>query len=68
MSRTSTETSIEARSETMGALEAKIEWHPSRFKVLVGEDGKRLVVKNGTRPVLVSVPYLEGISTDEGKP
>jgi len=59
-------TRIEATPETMGALEiivregackmlqaaleAEIEEHISRFKDLVDDDGKRLVVRNGTMP------------------
>lgn len=66
MRKAITETRIEATPETMGALEliiregarkmlqaaleAEIEEHLSRFKDLVGEDGKRLVVRNGTMP------------------
>ena len=66
MRKTITETQIEATPETMGALEcimregarkmlqaaleAEIEEHLSRFKDLVGENGKRLVVRNGTMP------------------
>ena len=66
MKKTIIETRIEATPETMGALEfimregarkmlqaaleAEIEEHLSRFKDLVGEDGKRLVVRNGTMP------------------
>lgn len=61
-----TETRIEATPETMvalelivregarkmlqGSLEAEIEEHLSQFKDLAGEDGKRLVVRNGTMP------------------
>jgi putative transposase len=64
--KTTTETLIEATPETMGALEiivregarkmlqaaleAEIEEHLSRFKHLVDEDGKRLVVRNGVMP------------------
>jgi len=64
--KTTTETQIEATPETMGALEiivregarkmlqaaleAEIEEHLSRFKHLVDEDGKRLVVRNGVMP------------------
>jgi putative transposase len=64
--QTTTGTLIEATPATMGALEdimregarkmlqaafeVEIEEHLSRFKDLVGEDGKRLVVKNGTMP------------------
>jgi len=64
--KTITETQIEATPETMGALEiivregarkmlqaaleAEIEEHLSRFKHLVDEDGKRLVVRNGVMP------------------
>lgn len=66
MKQNSTETRIEARAETMGvlesivregarkmlqaALEAEIEEHLVRFTHLVDEDGKRLVVRNGTMP------------------
>lgn len=66
MSKVTIETQIRATPETMGALdlivregarkmlqaalEAEIEEHLSRFKDLVGEDGKRLVVRNGTMP------------------
>lgn len=66
MSKITTETRIEATPETLGALdallregarkmlqlalEAEIEEHLERFKNLVGEDGKRLVVRNGTMP------------------
>ncbi|MGB9618202.1 MAG: IS256 family transposase [Desulfomonilaceae bacterium] len=66
MRKNTTETRIEATAETMGvleaivregarkmlqaALEAEIEEHLSRYKHLVGEDGKRLVVRNGTMP------------------
>ena len=66
MSNTTTKTRIEAMPETMGALEAivregarkmlqaaleaEIEEHITRFKNLVDEDGKRLVVRNGTMP------------------
>jgi transposase-like protein len=66
VSKAITETHIEATPEIMGALdlivregarkmlqaalEAEIEEHLSRFKDLVGEDGKRLVVRNGTMP------------------
>ncbi len=66
MRKTTTETQIEATPETMGALEiivregarkmlqaaleAEIEEHLSRFKHLVNEDGKRLVVRNGVMP------------------
>ena len=66
MRKTITETQIEATPETMGALEiivregarkmlqaaleAEIEEHLSRFKHLVDEDGKRLVVRNGVMP------------------
>ncbi len=66
MSKTTTETRIEATPETMGALEiivregarkmlqaaleAEIEEHLLRFKHLVDEAGKRLVVRNGIMP------------------
>ena len=66
MCKTTTETQIEATPATMGALEiivregarkmlqaaleAEIEEHLSRFKHLVDEEGKRLVVRNGTMP------------------
>jgi putative transposase len=66
VSKTTIETQIEATPETMGALEsivregarkmlqaaleAEIEEHLSRFKHLVDEDGKRLVVRNGVMP------------------
>ncbi|SLM18238.1 hypothetical protein SPIRO4BDMA_40810 [uncultured spirochete] len=66
MSKTIIETRIEATPETMGALEiivregarkmlqaaleAEIEEHLSRFKNLVDEEGKRLVVRNGVMP------------------
>lgn len=66
MRKTTTETRIEATPETMGALEiivregarkmlqaaleAEIEEHLSRFKHLIDEDGKRLVVRNGVMP------------------
>ena len=66
MSKTIIESRIEATPETMGvlealvregarkmlqaALEAEIEEHLSRFKHLVDEDGKRLVVRNGVMP------------------
>jgi putative transposase len=66
VSKTTTETRIEATPETMGALEiivregarkmlqaaleAEIEEHLSRFKHLVDEDGKRMVVRNGVMP------------------
>jgi len=64
--KTTTETRIEATPETMGALEiivregarkmlqaaleAEIEEHLSRFKNLVDEEGKHLVVRNGVMP------------------
>ena len=66
MSKTIIETRIEATPETMGALEiivregarkmlqaaleAEIEEHLSQFKNFVDEDGKRLVVRNGSMP------------------
>ncbi len=66
MSKTIIETRIKATPETMGvleiivregarkmlqaALEAEIEEHLSRFKNLVDEEGKRLVVRNGVMP------------------
>ena len=66
MSKTTIETRIEATPETMGALEAivregarkmlqaaleaEIEEHLLRFKHLVDEGGKRLVVRNGSMP------------------
>ena len=66
MSKTIIETQVEATPETMGmleaivregarkmlqaALEAEIEEHLSRFKNLVDEEGKRLVVRNGVMP------------------
>ena len=66
MSKSIIETQIEATPETIGvlealvregarkmlqaALEAEIEEHLSRFKHLVDEDGKRLVVRNGVMP------------------
>lgn len=66
MSKTIIETQIEATPETMGvledlvregarkmlqaALEAEIEEHLSRFKHLVDEGGRRLVVRNGDMP------------------
>jgi putative transposase len=64
--KTTTETRIEATAETKGALEiivregarkmlqaaleAEIEEHLVRFKNLVDEEGKRLVVRNGVMP------------------
>lgn len=66
MIKNTIKTRIEATPETMGALEiivregackmlqaaleAEIEEHISRFKDLVDDDGKRLVVRNGTMP------------------
>jgi putative transposase len=66
VSKSTIETQIEAMPETIGvlealvregarkmlqaALEAEIEEHLSRFKHLVDEDGKRLVVRNGVMP------------------
>jgi putative transposase len=66
VSKTIIETQIEATPETMGALEvivregarkmlqaaleAEIEEHLSRYKHLVDEEGKRLVVRNGVMP------------------
>ena len=66
MGKTIIETQVEATPETMGmleaivregarkmlqaALEAEIEEHLSRFKNLVDEEGKRLVVRNGVMP------------------
>ena len=66
MSKSIIETQIEATPETMGvlealvregarkmlqaALEAEIEEHVLRFKHLVDEEGKRLVVRNGVMP------------------
>lgn len=66
MSKTIIETQIEATPETMGvlealvregarkmlqaALEAEIEEHLSRFKHLIDEGGRRLVVRNGDMP------------------
>ena len=66
MGKTIIETRIKATPETMGvleiivregarkmlqaALEAEIEEHLSRFKNLVDEEGKRLVVRNGVMP------------------
>lgn len=66
MSKTIIETQIEATPETMrtleaimregaqkmlqAALEAEIEEHLTRYRSLVDEDGKRLVVRNGTMP------------------
>ena len=66
MSKTIIETQVEATPETMGVLEAivregarkmlqaaletEIEEHLSRFKDLVDEEGKRLVVRNGVMP------------------
>ena len=66
MSKSIIETRMEATPETMGvlealvregarkmlqaALEAEIEEHLSRFKHLVDEEGKRLVVRNGVMP------------------
>jgi len=66
VSKTTIETRIEATPETMGALEAivregarkmlqaaleaEIEEHLLRFKQLVDEGGKRLVVRNGSKP------------------
>jgi transposase-like protein len=39
-----------ARKMLQAALEAEIEEHLSRFKHLIDEDGKRLVVRNGVMP------------------
>jgi putative transposase len=39
-----------ARKMLQAALEAEIEEHLSRFKHLIDEDGKRLVVRNGSMP------------------
>lgn len=66
MTKTTIETQIEATPETQGvlevivregarkmlqaALESEIEDHLSRFKHLVDEEGKRLVVRNGVMP------------------
>lgn len=66
MSKTITETRIDATPETMGvlealmregarkmlqaALEAEIDEHLARFKGLVDGEGKRLIVRNGSMP------------------
>lgn len=66
MSKNTTETRIESTPETMGvletimregarkmlqaAIEAEIEEHLAKYRSLVDEDGKRLVVRNGTMP------------------
>lgn len=66
MSKITTETRIEATPETLGALEAlvregarkvlqaaleaEIDEHLARFKDLVDDEGKRLVVRNGSMP------------------
>lgn len=66
MSKNTAEDRIEARPETMvalealmregarkmlqAALEAEIEEHIARYKGLVDEEGKRLVVRNGSMP------------------
>jgi putative transposase len=94
VSKTIIETRIEATPETMGALEtimregarkmlqvaleAEVEEHLARYKDLVDEEGKRLVVRNGSMPertlltgagpILIKRPRVDDRALDaEGK-